>query len=217
MSAAVEAPARSDESFDYLFKVVLIGDSSVGKTCIVQRFKHGTYVEKHGNTIGVDFTIKTVDVDGKRVKLQIWDTAGQERFRTITQSYYRSAHGVLVVYDITNAESFDHVIHWLEDVKKYTGLDVHIVLVGTKLDLAVHHPHLRQVTQEEVLALAKSRHITHTLETSAKENTNVDACFNAMAQCLMNSETRVRPALSGSNASTEMGTTRPVQSSRCPC
>lgn len=99
----------------------------------------------------------------------------------------------------------------------HTGLDVHIVLVGTKLDLAVHHPHLRQVTQEEVLALAKSRHITHTLETSAKENTNVDACFNAMAQCLMNSETRVRPALSGSNASTEMGTTRPVQSSRCPC
>lgn len=69
MSAAVEAPARSDESFDYLFKVVLIGDSSVGKTCIVQRFKHGTYVEKHGNTIGVDFTIKTVDVDGKRVKV----------------------------------------------------------------------------------------------------------------------------------------------------
>ncbi|KAI8120933.1 Ras-related protein Rab-43 [Lucilia cuprina] len=82
----------SDESFDFLFKVVLIGDAGTGKTCIVERFKTGNFIERHGNTIGVDFSMKTINIEGKLVKLQIWDTAGQERFRTITQSYYRSAN-----------------------------------------------------------------------------------------------------------------------------
>lgn len=86
----------AEEQFDFLFKIVLIGDCGTGKTCIVQRFKTGNYIERHGNTIGVDFSMKTITVDGKQVKLQIWDTAGQERFRTITQSYYRSANGVII-------------------------------------------------------------------------------------------------------------------------
>ncbi|XP_066995082.2 ras-related protein Rab-43 isoform X2 [Anabrus simplex] len=96
-SRSLTSPLNSgDDSFDFLFKIVLIGDCGTGKTCVVQRFKSGTFVERHGNTIGVDFSMKTVTVDGKKVKLQIWDTAGQERFRTITQSYYRSANGVII-------------------------------------------------------------------------------------------------------------------------
>ncbi|XP_036339930.1 ras-related protein Rab-43-like isoform X2 [Rhagoletis pomonella] len=86
----------SEESFDFLFKVVLIGDCGTGKTCLVERFKTGNFIERHGNTIGVDFSMKTINIEGKATKLQIWDTAGQERFRTITQSYYRSANGVII-------------------------------------------------------------------------------------------------------------------------
>lgn len=88
--------SSQDDVFDFLFKIVLIGDCGTGKTCITQRFKAGNFIEKHGSTIGVDFSMKTVNVDGKKVKLQVWDTAGQERFRTITQSYYRSANGVII-------------------------------------------------------------------------------------------------------------------------
>lgn len=110
-----------NDGFDYLFKIVLIGDMSVGKTSVVQRFKNGSFIDRQGTTIGVDFTMKTLVVgksitllngsiipisDGKRVKLQIWDTGGQERFRTITQSYYRSANGIVLCYDITSPQSF---------------------------------------------------------------------------------------------------------------
>uniref|UniRef100_A0A1B0CHW2 Uncharacterized protein n=2 Tax=Lutzomyia longipalpis TaxID=7200 RepID=A0A1B0CHW2_LUTLO len=95
-----------DDTFDFLFKIVLIGDCGVGKSCVVERFKSGNFVERHGNTIGVDFSMKTINIEGKKIKLQIWDTAGQERFRTITQSYYRSANGVIIVYDITKRSSF---------------------------------------------------------------------------------------------------------------
>ncbi|CAI9740328.1 ras-related protein Rab-43-like [Octopus vulgaris] len=119
-----------DDSFDFLFKIVLIGDAGVGKTCVVQRFKSGTYLEKHGSTIGVDFTMKTLQIDGKLVKLQIWDTAGQERFRTITQSYYRSANGVIIAYDVTKRSSFDNIPRWLEDVKKYAGSNIVQLILG---------------------------------------------------------------------------------------
>uniref|UniRef100_A0A667XVN4 Ras-related protein Rab-19-like n=1 Tax=Myripristis murdjan TaxID=586833 RepID=A0A667XVN4_9TELE len=90
-----------DDCFDFLFKIILIGDSNVGKTCVVQNFKSGVFSERQQNTIGVDFTVRTLDIEGKKVKMQVWDTAGQERFRTITQSYYRSAHGAMIAYDIT--------------------------------------------------------------------------------------------------------------------
>ncbi|XP_062612391.1 ras-related protein Rab-43-like [Saccostrea cucullata] len=122
--------ADSDDTFDYLFKIVLIGDAGVGKTCVVQRFKSGTYVEKHGSTIGVDFTMKTLQIDGKLIKLQIWDTAGQERFRTITQSYYRSANGVIIAYDITKKASFESVPRWIEDVKRYAGPNIVQCIIG---------------------------------------------------------------------------------------
>uniref|UniRef100_A0A915I0H3 Uncharacterized protein n=1 Tax=Romanomermis culicivorax TaxID=13658 RepID=A0A915I0H3_ROMCU len=100
--------------YDYLFKLLLIGDSGVGKSCLLLRFADDTYTDSYISTIGVDFKIRTIELDGKTIKLQIWDTAGQERFRTITSSYYRGAHGIIVVYDITDQVSIRTVIRGLK-------------------------------------------------------------------------------------------------------
>mmetsp|Transcript_49208 Transcript_49208/g.71860 ORF Transcript_49208/g.71860 Transcript_49208/m.71860 type:complete len:109 (+) Transcript_49208:102-428(+) len=104
--------------YDYLFKLLLIGDSGVGKSCLLLRFADDTYTESYISTIGVDFKIRTITQDSKTVKLQIWDTAGQERFRTITSSYYRGAHGIIVVYDVTDMESFNNVKQWLHEIDR---------------------------------------------------------------------------------------------------
>ena len=122
--------------FDYLFKLLLIGDSSVGKSCFLLRFSDDSYVDSYISTIGVDFKIRTLEMDGKTIKLQIWDTAGQERFRTITSSYYRGAHGIIIVYDITDMESFNNVKQWLSEIDKYANDSVRKLLVGNKCDLA---------------------------------------------------------------------------------
>ncbi|XP_054011605.1 ras-related protein Rab-43 [Hylaeus anthracinus] len=170
--------ATNDESFDYLFKIVLIGDCGTGKTCVVQRFRSGTFIERHGSTIGVDFSMKTVLIDNKKVKLQIWDTAGQERFRTITQSYYRSANGVIVVYDITKRSTFLSLQHWVEEVRRYTSSHVLLVLVGNKCDLES----LREVERGEADVLCQYLpEVLQVVETSAKENTNIDSVFFYLA------------------------------------
>ncbi|XP_032360895.1 ras-related protein Rab-19 [Etheostoma spectabile] len=170
-----------DDSFDLLFKIILIGDSNVGKTCLVQNFKSGTFSERQQNTIGVDFTVRTVDIDGKKVKMQVWDTAGQERFRTITQSYYRSAHGAIIAYDITRRPTFDSVAHWIKEVELYGATNVVLVLIGNKCDLEQE----RHVPFEEACNLAKERDVLAALETSAKESQNVEEAFTLMARELM--------------------------------
>ncbi|XP_020531803.1 ras-related protein RIC1 isoform X2 [Amborella trichopoda] len=121
--------------YDYLFKLLLIGDSAVGKSCLLLRFADDSYVDSYISTIGVDFKIRTVELDGKTVKLQIWDTAGQERFRTITSSYYRGAHGIIIVYDVTEMESFNNVKQWLNEIDRYASDNVSKLLVGNKCDL----------------------------------------------------------------------------------
>uniref|UniRef100_A0A803XXE2 RAB43, member RAS oncogene family n=1 Tax=Meleagris gallopavo TaxID=9103 RepID=A0A803XXE2_MELGA len=157
------------ESYDFLFKLVLIGDASVGKTCLVQRFKTGAFAERQGSTIGVDFTMKSLEIQGKRVKLQIWDTAGQERFRTITQSYYRSANGAILAYDISKRGSFLSIPRWIEDVRKYSDLS-----------------DLREVQLEEAQSLAEHYdNIICAIETSAKDSSNVEEAFVKMATELM--------------------------------
>jgi Ras-related protein Rab-1A len=162
--------------YDFLFKLLLIGDSGVGKSCLLLRFADDTYTESYISTIGVDFKIRTVDLDGKCIKLQIWDTAGQERFRTITSSYYRGAHGIIIVYDITDVESFNNVRQWLFEIDRFANEHVNKLLVGNKADLVSK----RVVATETAQDFAASLDIPF-LETSAKNSTNVEEAFLTMA------------------------------------
>lgn len=165
--------------YDLLFKLLLVGDSGVGKTCLLLRFADDTYMTQYISTIGVDFKIRTIDLDGKIVKLQIWDTAGQERFRTITSSYYRGAHGIVVVYDVTDRESFLNVKTWMEEVKRYATDNVRCLLVGNKID----EPAKRVVGTDEGKEFADSLHPPMTfIETSSKESTNVETIFITLAR-----------------------------------
>jgi Ras-related protein Rab-1A len=162
--------------YDYLFKLLLIGDSGVGKSCLLLRFADDTYTESYISTIGVDFKIRTIEMEGKTIKLQIWDTAGQERFRTITSSYYRGAHGIIVVYDVTDQESFDNVKQWLQEIDRYACEKVNTLLVGNKSDLTTK----RVVSYDAAKEFADSVEMEF-LETSAKNSTNVEKAFMAMA------------------------------------
>lgn len=162
--------------YDYLFKLLLIGDSGVGKSCLLLRFADDTYTQSYISTIGVDFKIRTIDLDGKTVKLQIWDTAGQERFRTITSSYYRGAHGIIIVYDVTDKESFNNVKHWIQEIDKYAADGVKKLLVGNKCDLMSK----KVVSYDEAKELADSLNIQF-METSAKNSHNVEQAFTMMA------------------------------------
>ncbi|XP_017549457.1 ras-related protein Rab-19-like [Pygocentrus nattereri] len=175
------AGLEQDDCFDFLFKIILIGDTNVGKTCVVQNFKTGIFSERQQNTIGVDFTVRTLNIEGKKVKMQVWDTAGQERFRTITQSYYRSAHGAMIAYDITRKATFDSIPHWINEVEKYGAANVLLALIGNKCDLEPE----RQVHFNEACSLAKERGILVALETSAKESQNVEDAFVMMARELL--------------------------------
>mmetsp|Transcript_49193 Transcript_49193/g.76790 ORF Transcript_49193/g.76790 Transcript_49193/m.76790 type:complete len:202 (-) Transcript_49193:223-828(-) len=162
--------------YDYLFKLLLIGDSGVGKSCLLLRFADDTYTESYISTIGVDFKIRTLELDGKTIKLQIWDTAGQERFRTITSSYYRGANGIIVVYDVTDNESFNNVKQWMNEIDKYASDKVNKMLVGNKCDLTSK----KVVDYDTGKELADSLGIPF-LETSAKNSTNVEQAFITMA------------------------------------
>ena len=122
-------------NFEYIFKFIVIGDTSVGKSCVVQRFMEGEFNEDQENTIGVEFGAREIKIKNTTVKLQIWDTAGQEAFKSITRSYYRSAAGALLVYDITNEESFKNVTTWLEEAQNNGSSELVVCLVGNKSDL----------------------------------------------------------------------------------
>jgi len=162
--------------YDFLFKLLLIGDSGVGKSCLLLRFADDTYTNSYISTIGVDFKIRTVELDGKTCKLQIWDTAGQERFRTITSSYYRGAHGIIIVYDVTDLESFNNVRQWLSEIDRYASETVNKLLVGNKSDLKD-----KKVVEHDTANQFASSFNMKFLETSAKNAHNVEQAFLTMA------------------------------------
>ncbi|KAJ8930763.1 hypothetical protein NQ314_016397 [Rhamnusium bicolor] len=158
--------------------VMLLGDSGVGKTCILMRFRDGLFL--CGNfisTVGVDFRTKVVSVDNTKVKLQIWDTAGQERFRSVTHAYYRDAHALLLLYDVTNKTSFDNIRAWLGEIREYAQDDVVIMLLGNKADCGSE----RAVRREEGERLAREYNVAF-METSAKSGQNVELAFVAVAR-----------------------------------
>jgi len=158
--------------YKYLFKYIIVGDTAVGKSCLLLQFTDKRFQPVHDLTIGVEFGSRTLTIDDNQVKLQIWDTAGQEKFRSITRSYYRGAAGALLVYDITRHETFEHLTTWLEDCRKYSNSNIVIMLIGNKCDLE----NKRQVTKEEGEAFAKEHSLLF-LETSAKTAQNVEAAF----------------------------------------
>ena len=162
------------------FKLVLIGDTDVGKSSLLIRFADDAYSENFISTIGVDFRFRTVRINKTSVKLQIWDTAGQERFRAITAAYYRGSNGIILVYDVANNDSFDNCLHWINEVKKYAPHEnIEILLVGNKCDRAD-----RAVPYSIASKFAQSMGIGY-LETSAKTNLNIDAVFHQMAASLL--------------------------------
>jgi len=189
-----------NSEYDYLFKLLLIGDSGVGKSCLLLRFADDTYTESYISTIGVDFKIRTIQLDGKTIKLQIWDTAGQERFRTITSSYYRGAHGIIVVYDTTEMESFNNVKQWLHEIDRYATEGVNKLLVGNKSDLVAK----RQVETSAAKDLADSLSIPF-LETSAKSAENVERAFMTMASEIKNRMAAAPTARAGNSAQISVG------------
>ncbi|KAI8545488.1 hypothetical protein RHMOL_Rhmol07G0043700 [Rhododendron molle] len=199
--------------YDYLFKLLLIGDSGVGKSCLLLRFADDSYLESYISTIGVDFVSKLERTEVLSVLLQLhvqWDTAGQERFRTITSSYYRGAHGIIVVYDVTDQESFNNVKQWLNEIDRYASDNVNKLLVGNKCDLTSK----KVVSYETGKALADEMGIPF-LETSAKDATNVEQAFMAMAAAI---KTRMasQPATTNAKPATVNIRGQPVaQSSGC--
>ncbi|KAL6776706.1 RAB8 [Auxenochlorella protothecoides x Auxenochlorella symbiontica] len=176
------------QDYDYLIKLLLIGDSGVGKSCLLLRFAEDSFTSSFITTIGIDFKIKKVLIDGKWVKLQIWDTAGQERFRTITSAYYRGAMGILLVYDVTDESSFSNIRNWMRNIEAHASEHVVKALVGNKSDMDESR---RAVPYSRGQALADEYKLPF-FETSAKSNANVDEVFQAVARTVM---ARLRDAL----------------------
>ncbi|CAA7407972.1 unnamed protein product [Spirodela intermedia] len=161
-----------NQKIDYVFKVVLIGDSAVGKSQLLARFSRNEFSLDSKATIGVEFQTRTVLIDQKTIKAQIWDTAGQERYRAVTSAYYRGAVGAMLVYDITKRQSFDHMARWLEELRGHADKNIVIMLVGNKSDLTT----LRAVPTEDAKEFAE-RESLFFMETSALEATNVEPAF----------------------------------------
>lgn len=169
----------ADQNFDYMFKLLIIGNSSVGKTSFLFRYADDSFTSAFVSTVGIDFKVKTVFRQDKRVKLQIWDTAGQERYRTITTAYYRGAMGFILMYDVTNEESFNSVHDWCTQIKTYSWDNAQVVLVGNKCDME----------DERVISFERGKQLADSLgleffETSAKENINVRAVFERLVDII---------------------------------
>mmetsp|Transcript_24192 Transcript_24192/g.21997 ORF Transcript_24192/g.21997 Transcript_24192/m.21997 type:complete len:213 (+) Transcript_24192:120-758(+) len=164
--------------YDYLIKLLLIGDSGVGKSCLLLRYSDDSFTSSFITTIGIDFKIKSILCDDSKVKLQIWDTAGQERFRTITTAYYRGAMGILLVYDVSEDSSFSNVRNWMRQIDQNAAENVNRILIGNKSDVDAAD---RKVTYEQGHALANEYGIKF-FETSAKLNSNVDEAFMSIAK-----------------------------------
>ncbi|KAF9184666.1 Ras- protein Rab-11A [Haplosporangium sp. Z 767] len=161
-----------DDEYDYLFKVVLIGDSGVGKSNLVSRFTRNEFNLESKSTIGVEFTTRSIQVDAKTIKAQIWDTAGQERYRAITSAYYRGAVGALLVYDIAKHATYENVGRWLKELRDHADTNIVIMLVGNKSDLR----HLRAVPTDEAKQFAAENGLSF-IETSALDASNVELSF----------------------------------------
>ncbi|EFJ27959.1 rab family GTPase [Selaginella moellendorffii] len=186
---------------DYLFKIVLIGDSAVGKSNLLSRYSRNEFHLNSRATIGVEFQTQSMVIEGKEVKAQIWDTAGQERFRAVTSAYYRGAVGAMIVYDISQKQTFENVERWLEELRVYSDFSLVTMLVGNKSDLES----LRQVSIEEATDLAEREGLFF-IETSALDSTNVAAAFETVIKEIFGMVSKKILSSDSSKAGTLSGT-----------
>ncbi|KAL5457073.1 hypothetical protein EMCRGX_G034310 [Ephydatia muelleri] len=206
--AAGDGPSFKKE-FDFTYKVLIIGDSCVGKTCLLVRYAEDSFNQTFISTIGIDFKVKTIKINDKSIKLQIWDTAGQDRFFSINVAYYRGAMGILLVYDVTDEKTFKNISRWIGEIENHAPTEVEKVLIGNKCDCTDR----RTVDTATGEKLAKEFGIPY-METSAKENVNVNEAFDCLAKLIFNkvpSKTKKHGSLkstielSGSNNRAEDG------------
>ncbi|XP_065063745.1 ras-related protein Rab-11A-like [Rhopilema esculentum] len=189
--------ASKDDEYDYLFKIVLIGDSGVGKSNLLSRFTRNEFNLESKSTIGVEFATRSIQIGGKTIKAQIWDTAGQERYRAITSAYYRGAVGALLVYDIAKHITYENIERWLKELRDHADSNIVIMTVGNKSDLR----HLRAVPTEEAKAFAE-KHGLSFIETSALDSTNVEMAFRNILEEIYHivSQKQIRDASDQDNA-----------------
>ena len=197
------------DDYDYLFKVLLIGDSSVGKTSVLLRYVEDKFNAEFQTTIGVDFKVSSFTINGKSVKLQLWDTAGQDRFKNIVASYYRGAHGILLMFDITNHASFQNVQRWYDEAQNYLQRSVPKLLIGNKSDLASS----RKVSLEDAKNLADRLGVEY-IETSAKNNVNVKSSFESLTNSILASSASCSYQ-SSPGKPTKIVASKPVQTGCC--
>ena len=164
-------------------KILLVGDSAVGKTTLILKYVDGKFSDSHITTIGVEYKDKEITVNNRKINLQIWDTSGQERYRSITKNFYRNAHGIIFVFDVTNQTSFDHLKDWLNSSNE-CDIDFKKIIVGNKIDL-----NDRVVNKETMEFFAEKNQIKKSFETSAKDGTNVDLIFKEMAELILANKT----------------------------
>ena len=171
---------NKSKNYQYIFKLILIGNSGVGKSCILNRYIKHTFEEKYKCTIGVDFLMKTVTINNQTVKLQIWDTAGQEKYKSMVSSYYRGANVALIVFDLTSHQSFDDLPLWIQNYYKNGPEQKNIILIGNKKDMVEE----RKVLEDEAKLFSETNNMMY-FETSAKNGENIDYIFNYAAEKLL--------------------------------
>ena len=173
-------------NFSVFFKILLIGDLGVGKSCVILRYVEGDFPGNIMSSIGVDFKTKQIELDDHSIKMQIWDTAGHEKFRTITTSYYKSAQAIIILYDITQKSSFDHIRNWITEIDKFGKQGVLKVIVGNKLDLENN----RKISKEDAENLAL-KYGVKLWEVSAKDNTNIEEMFVDTIKTLLEKNSKI--------------------------
>ena len=202
----------AEEEYDFIFKVLLLGNSDVGKSSLLLRYVDGTWSDSFVPTIGVDFKIKTMEINSKKVKMQIWDTAGQERFRNVISSYFRGGHGILLIYDVTDRDSFKNLGNWLIEIEKNANEGVLKILIGNKCDLEEN----RVITTKEGTDFANSNGMKF-FETSAKNDINVSEAFQMLATQLIENSSENKKATSKEDKKISVSSAKSLKTKKGCC